>query len=394
MGIIELSDGYRTKRSELGLPGTPILRVSDVEGGLIRPRLVDFVRNDLADRFRNKVSRPGDVVLTTKGTVGRTALVGPGDPTCVYSPQVCFFRVLERKFLEPRWLLFWLRSPDFRNQARTVQSQTDMAPYINLRDLNAIEIELAPLPEQKAIARVLGAFEDKIEANERLVSAISEFVQASWEYESAASPVIQFSSIATLDKGVSYKGLGLGRGSPLVNLKNFSVGGLFNAAGTKLYEGEARPHHWVLPGDLVVANTDLTQRREILGQPALVDCPEGSALFSHHVFAVREKDEPSNRLWLFAALRSPQWRERAKSFATGTTVAALPRDALLTFEVPWPSEAVRQSWERGAEVLWKRLIAANHESLRLSELRDALLPPLLSGELRVNDVEGLVGEAE
>jgi type I restriction enzyme, S subunit len=90
-GHVEFGDGYRTKQAEYGQPGLPILRVAEVLDGKIEPELADFVHSDYRPRMGNKVSRPGDVVITTKGTVGRVALIPRDSPELVYSPQVCFF---------------------------------------------------------------------------------------------------------------------------------------------------------------------------------------------------------------------------------------------------------------------------------------------------------------
>ncbi|QTR06366.1 hypothetical protein J7S33_24140, partial [Saccharothrix algeriensis] len=57
-----------------------------------------------------KVSRWGDIVLTTKGTVGRVTIIPTGSPEFVYSPQVCFFRVTEGARLESKYLHYWFKS--------------------------------------------------------------------------------------------------------------------------------------------------------------------------------------------------------------------------------------------------------------------------------------------
>jgi type I restriction enzyme, S subunit len=205
-----------------------------------------------------------------------------------------------------------------------------------------------------------------------------------------------FSGIANIDKGLSYKGSGLGAGAPLVNLANFGVDGRFHSNGLKYYSGESRDRHWVQRGSLVLANTDLTQRREILGQPALVDIEEEQALFSHHVYAIRlhsSEFDDGLMMWIYGALRQASFRDRATSYATGTTVAALPRDAVLTYELPWPETSERIRWGSIAKELVNASRGARSESRTLARMRDTLLPRLLSGELRISEAESLAGEA-
>lgn len=93
-GVLLFSDGYRTKKSELGATGFPILRVSQIGDGRIIPeRDLDYVSEEHATKIGPKTAEVGDAIVTTKGTVGRRARVREGDQVYVYSPQVCFFRV-------------------------------------------------------------------------------------------------------------------------------------------------------------------------------------------------------------------------------------------------------------------------------------------------------------
>ena len=176
--VLEFSDGYRTKRNEHATVGFRILRAGDVRDGRIHLDGPDFVDVDYAQAIGSKVAREGDVVLTTKGTVGRAGLVAALTENVVYSPQVCYFRSRRPDVIDLRFLHHWLSSPEFTDQAGYLKSSTDMAPYISLRDLASTRIELPPLPTQRAIAEVLGALDDKIAANQssrgsRLMSTLA-----------------------------------------------------------------------------------------------------------------------------------------------------------------------------------------------------------------------------
>lgn len=137
-------DGYRTKRSEHGQPGLPILRVAEVMDGRIEPEFSDFVSDSFRSAMGGKVSQAGDVILTTKGTVGRVAAITAKDPSFVYSPQLCYFRVLAGSVLTSSYIYFWLRSSDFWRQAESRKSQTDMADYLSLTDIRKLTIPMIP----------------------------------------------------------------------------------------------------------------------------------------------------------------------------------------------------------------------------------------------------------
>ena len=141
---LTFGDGYRTKRSEHGQPGLPILRVAEVMHGRIEPDFVDFVADSYRLAMGGKVSQTGDVILTTKGTVGRVAVITAKDPSFVYSPQLCYFRVAPGSPISNSYIYFWLRSKDFWQQAETLKSQTDMADYLSLTDIRNLTIPMPP----------------------------------------------------------------------------------------------------------------------------------------------------------------------------------------------------------------------------------------------------------
>src|SRR6185312_5141906 len=78
--------------------------------------------------------------------------------------------------------------------------------------------------------------------------------------------------LCDVDKGLSYKGGGLANhgGLPMVNLGCFEGGGRFKAENVKRYRGDFKARHVVDAGDLLIANTDMTQNRIVLGSPALL----------------------------------------------------------------------------------------------------------------------------
>lgn len=391
-GSLLVNDGYRTRADELGRPGIPVLRVAEVQQGRLTPTFGDHVLERYRSKIADKVSRSGDVVVTTKGTVGRVACIPPGAAEFAYSPQVCFFRCLDHT-IDSHWLYYWFRGPEFTRQAEAVQSQTDMAAYINLADMRAMRLALPEIAEQRALAGMLGALDDKIESNRRCVALMVELAQA--ELLGDGSRAVRVGDVATLDKGVSYKGAGLVDGPspsacPLVNLGNFPVDSSWlNRSKTKFYRGDYRPRHVVQAGDLVVANTDLTQQRAVLGRATLVPAGLGPALISHHVFAVRFHASEELRLPLWAQLATSSARERLIGYATGTTVAGLPREALLDFMVSPPASGdVIAEAEALVEAAWAR----ESESAALISLRDALLPELLSGRIRAPEASEVVDE--
>ena len=179
-GALVVGDGYRAKNDELALVGLPFARVGNINNGFHFGDADRFPVADLA-KVGNKISQPGDVVFTSKGTVGRFAYVDQHTERFVYSPQLCFWRAVDRRLIAPRFLYYWMHGPEFFTQFKGVSGQTDMAEYVSLTDQRRMQITLPPLRQQEEIAAVLGALDDKIDLNRRMNETLEAMARAIFE---------------------------------------------------------------------------------------------------------------------------------------------------------------------------------------------------------------------
>ncbi len=135
-GLLDIGDGYRAKNSEMldaGF-GLPFVRIANVRDGYLRLAECDQLPLEYEGRLGTKVSRAGDSLISTKGTVGRCAYIDDQCPPVVYSPQVSYWRSLDVIRLPPSYIHYWIRSDDFSLQCAAVKGATDMADYVNLKD--------------------------------------------------------------------------------------------------------------------------------------------------------------------------------------------------------------------------------------------------------------------
>lgn len=173
-GALVVSDGYRTKRSELSRSGYRIIRVADIGEGEVSLRGPDFVSGEYADAIGGKAGKSGDILLTTKGTVGRLAVVRELNERIVYSPQLCFFRVNENELVDHWYLRYWFESAEFLQQASHRMNNSDMAPYINLADIRSLRITLPPIESQRKLSRTLDALESEVGALQQESRTLAE----------------------------------------------------------------------------------------------------------------------------------------------------------------------------------------------------------------------------
>ncbi len=382
-GYLEIGDGYRTKQSEHGRPGLPILRVAEVLDGRLDPKFEDFVSNAYRRAMGQKISRPGDVVLTTKGTVGRVAMIPTDSPEFVYSPQVCFFRPRSGSPLMNRYLYYWFKGKEFWSQARSLKGQTDMADYINLADIRSLRIELPSEQRQQAIAAVLGALDDKIAVNDRIIQACDELRTLKLGYWMQSNTDMTqerpLSSVAEFINGRAFTKDATGTGRMVIRIAEINSG----PGASTVYNDIAVPDvHLARPGDVLFAWS---------GSLAVTRWFRPEAIVNQHIFKVIPRDDVP--LWLAFELIQTKL-EDFKAIAAGkaTTMGHIQRHHL-DDPVTVPVEHCIGNLDAELGPLWQRALAAEQESLKLVELRDTLLPKLMSGEIRVRDAERAVEEA-
>lgn len=384
-GHLEIGDGYRTKRSEHGKPGLPILRVAEVLDGRIAPEFTDFVSDNYRMVMGSKISQPGDVVLTTKGTVGRVAIMPAGSPQFVYSPQVCYFRAKGGSPLIIHYLYYWFRSGAFWSQARSLKSQTDMADYINLADIKSLEIELPSESVQASVTSVLAALDDKITVNGEILRVSRDLMMI--KYANAIQSGVKATAIGAVAEvfdGPHATPKKTESGPWFLSISSLRNGRLVLEESAHLAEPDFEK--WtrrVTPttGDV------LFSYETRLGEAALM--PTGiRACLGRRMALMRPRGVGPRTL--LQAFLNESFQETIKQYSVhGATVDRIPLSEFPSWQIGLPTHEPQQ-----LEYVLRHLdeLAEQHEreNETLAGIRDALLPRLMSGEIRVGDAEKVV----
>ncbi len=152
-------------------------------------------------------------------------------------------------------------------------------------------------------------------------------------------PTVPLGELASITKGVSYTSAGLkDSGRVMVNLKNIGKGGGFRPEGNKFYSGEVKSAHLLEGGDLLLAYTDLTKAKEILGCPVIV--PDSAeyvgACYSMDLGKIDPDPARLDREYLAYFLQSSGARDYMKANGSGATVMHLRTAAVPALMIPLP----------------------------------------------------------
>lgn len=236
------------------------------------------------------------------------------------------------------------------------------------------ELDAIPDDQRVQLGATAGLFPDAMEESE-----LGE-IPLGWI-------VSTIGEVAEVIKGKSYSSKDLVENSKvaLVTLKSFARGGGFRMDGFKPYAGAFKPAQVVEPGELIVAYTDVTQAAELIGRPAIVIGMNRyqTLVASLDVGIVRPTAGLVSRQFLYGLFSTDAFQSHTFAHTSGTTVLHLGKNGVPSFSFARPPIALINRFSASADPVVAMKQAVLDQNSVLTELRDALLPRLLSGELSV-----------
>jgi len=357
--------------------GRPVIKIAEVKNGVSEQ--TKFTQQSFDDSVR---VRGGDLIFSWSGQPETSIDAFWWRGTEGWLNQHLFLVTpaggVDRTFFY--YLLRYL-NPNFVGIARN--KQTTGLGHVTRRDLETIEAALPPLSEQRAIAEVLGALDDKIEANRR-VAARAERLATTLPPLAVASTTV--GSVAGVCRKLVPTAYFAGQ-----DVEHFSLPA-FDANRLPLVES----------GDGIKSGKFLLERPTVLVSKlnphiprVWMAAPTGTCpavTSTEFVGLVPSDDYPVEVLWALCA--SAEFSSELAEMVKGTTGShqRVSADDMLTLKVPDPQSLGQEV----TEIISAAVGLAGtlrKQSVRLATLRDALLPKLLSGELQVRDPESLTAQA-
>jgi type I restriction enzyme S subunit len=361
------------------------------------------------------------VIIGRKGTVGAVH----------YSPNPCWpidttFYVVDPDPDVLRFKYYLLKSLDLEHM-----NADSAVPGLNRDAAHALKISVPPLPEQRAIAHILGTLDDKIELNRRMSQTLEAMARALFKSWFVDFDPVRAKMEGRWQRGQSLPGLPAhlydlfpdrlvdselgeipegweaGRLAEIVELVrdhvnplsepaseflHFSIPAFDEGRWPKLERGEEiKSSKWQVPPEVVL----LSKLNPEIERVWLVDVkPDDRAVCSTEFLVLRPKP-PYGRAYVYCLTRSPLFRQRIEGLVTGTSKShqRVQPSAILELATIKPSAPVVTAFDRAAASLLDHSLECRRESRTLAALRDALLPKLISNELRVKDVERFLEKA-
>lgn len=409
-----ISSRYFTKH------GVPVIRGSNLSQD-VGTRLIDdglvFVSTEKALEFSRSFARQGDLVFTCWGTIDQVGLI---DSRSMYPEYIVSNKQMK---LTPHpdkasslFLYYLFSSPAMREQILK-QGIGSSVPGFNLSQLRSLKLTLPSLPEQRAIASILGALDDKIELNRRMNRTLEAMAQAlfqSWFVDfdpvrakaEGRDPGLPAEIADLFPDGFEESELGeIPRRWRVSTIGEVAaiVGGSTPSTKQPVFWEDGNIF-WATPKDLsalsvpVLLETDRKITELGLRQISSGLLPVGTVLLSSRApigylaiaevptavnqgfIAMLPQDNVSNLFLLHWAASA---HETIISRANGSTFLEISKTNFRQIPLVVPVDCVMQAFDQLVRPIYERIVFNEKESRTLAALRDTLLPKLLSGELRV-----------
>jgi len=395
--------------------GVPVIRGQNMGSRWVSGEFA-YVTDAKADSLDANLARPGDIVFTQRGTLGQVSVVPSAKFDRYLVSQSQMKLTVNRELADPLFIYYVFSTAEQQDYIRQNAIQTGV-PHTNLGILRGTPVPLPPLPEQHAIAHILGTLDDKIELNRRMNETLEAMARALFE-----SWFVDFDPVRAKAEGRDP-----GLPQPLADLfparlvdselgeipEGWEVGTLGDVAEQS--RGGVRPDQ-IVPMTPYIALEHMPKRCIALSdwgsaeglQSNKFEFNRGEILFGKlrpyfHKVGVAPVDGvcstdvvvvvPQGPAWfgfVLGHVSSVEFVEYTDAGSTGTKMPRTSWSDMARYELALPPEPVAPSFTELMQPTVDRIVEAIHESRTLAALRDTLLLKLISGELRVKNAERIV----
>ena len=378
--------------------GFVVLRNQNIKNGrldLSEPSFTDA--ENFASRIQRAKPTVGDIVITREAPMGDVCMIPEGLECCLGQRQVLLRPNPE--IADPKFVLYALQSESVQHQIGWNEGTGSTVSNLRIPVLKALNIPAPPIEQQRAIAHILGTLDDKIELNRRMNQTLEDMARAlfkSWfvDFDGVAPEDMQKSELGLIPKGWQW--------APISELIEFNpVEPLRKGTLVPYLDMSALPTigSWPEPptqrefgsgmrfrnGDTLLAR--ITPCLEN-GKTAFIQClPEDALAWGSTEFIVMRPKAPVPPEYVYLLARDNTFREHAIRSMTGTSGRQRAQiDSVSSFRVALPpDETIWKTFADFISSIFKSIKGNSEASETLAQLRDTLLPKLISGELRIKE---------
>ncbi|MBR0432403.1 MAG: restriction endonuclease subunit S [Bacteroidaceae bacterium] len=394
----ELSDGLH-KAPKFKMGGDYIfVNAKNIFGGFVIDN--DPSKKSTYEEYLKYSSPLNDttILYSIDGTIGNVALYR--GEKCILGKGACYMnpnpQVLDRMFL-----YYELQSPRFKSYIDKMSTGSTIK-HISLKTMRGYNFTFPSLETQRQISSILKSLDDKIETNRRINDNLEAQAQALFKSWFVDFEPFRDGEFVESELGMIPKGWRVGTLDEVGDV----VGGSTPSKKKPEYYAE-KGIAWLTPKDLSISHNKFTSRGEIdITIEGYNSCstklmPKGSVLFSSRApigyITIAKNEICTNQgfksvipkiagtAFLYYFLKKST--SEIENKATGSTFKEASGSLMKSFPLVIAPKKIMERFEELVKPILNQQEELEDESSRLATLRDTLLPRLMSGELKVNEIE-------
>lgn len=387
---------------------------------LTRAGYIDFSTCDYIDSKAKKIIRKrsglqiGNILFSSRAPIGQCHLIKE-EPDYYDIGESIFCIEVDENIILPEYLCLYLTSDLFIHLASKNVSGS-VIKEIRLSTLLDMDIVIPQIEIQEKIAGIINAIDEKLLLNKSIcfdLKTLAKEIYDYWfvqfdfpdengkPYKSSGGRMVWSKElnwkipegweITTLkdkyriERGISYtsKDIESGKGIAMINLACIDRSRNYRDGELKYYDGKITDKDYVHHNDLLIACTDLTRKREIIGCPILVPNDSVNYTYSMDIAKISFCDDLDD-LYMYMTLRTNHYHKYIKEWASGTNVLHLNLEGLDWYPICVPPKHLQERMAKIVEYAHNQISVKLSENRQLTELRDFLLPMLMNGQIKID----------
>ena len=329
----------------------------------------------------NKYKKPLNnrtILVSINGTIGNVAKYQ--DEKCILGKSACFFNVKEN--VDLNFIYYVVANQQFKNTITQLATGTTIK-NVSLETMRNYTFCIPPLSIQKQIGKILSSIDDKIELNRRINDNLEQQAQALFNYYFIDTPELlgEFSVGSLADAANYVNGLAMQKYRPITGEKRLPVLKIKELgqgridSSSDFCSNEIDSYYKVYDGDVIFSWSGTLMVKIWCG---------GKCGLNQHLFKVSSKTTPKWFYYFWTKHHLDNFIRIAKDKAV--TMGHIKRGELEKAEVLFPNNSVMKKLDTLMAPFLDQIIEKECEIRKLALLRDTLLPKLISGELKINDI--------
>ena len=360
--------------------GVPVLNGSNLEGFSLSEKTFRYVTRKKADSLNKANAHRGDIVITHRGTLGQIVFIPQDSRYDRYVISQSQFRVRCNDKVLPEYLVYYFHTPIGQHKLLSNASQVGVPALARPSStFQQIEVVLPELSIQKCVVEIISTIQKKIVNNQELNDNLQQQAAALFSslYDRSNTEVKFTDLIQILGGGTPKTGENTYWNGNIAFFTPKDVGIPYTLITEKTISKEGLSH---CNSRLYPVNTVFVTARGTVGKVGMSGVPMA---MNQSCYALVGK-ETHQLLVYFYTLKAV---DRLKHKASGAVFDAITTRDFESEQIMKLSDDDATAFLRVAEPMFQEVLNNNIENLRLSTLRDSLLPKLMSGEIDVSAVQ-------